>query len=166
MSEEGFEPGQIQRLDDCFQGRLERFFEHDQEAVWRMLTEPQELAQWLAPGVIEQRIGGVVHIDFEDSGITIQSTVLEWDPPRRLQYSWSSGDEPVRPLHWELTADGNGTQLILTVGIPLEEDVAKACAGFEAHLDMLAAALEGVPIRFPLDRYLLARRRYQELLSK
>ncbi len=166
MSEEGFKPGRIQRLDGCFQGRLERFFEHSQDAVWRMLTEPRAFAQWLAPGAIEQHIGGVVHIDFEDSGITIHSTVLEWDPPRRLQYSWSSDDEPARPLHWELLPAGNGTQLILTLEIPLEEDVAKACAGFDAHLDMLAAALEGVPIRFPLDRYLQARRSYQELLSK
>lgn len=166
MSEEGFKPGEIQRLDNCFQGRLERFFEYDQDTVWRMLTEPQALAQWIAPGTIEQRVGGAVHIDFQDSGITIHSTVLEWDPPRRLQYSWSSGDEPVRPLNWELVPAGNGTQLILTVGIPLEEDAAKACAGFDAHLEMLAAALEGVPIRFPLDRYLQARRSYQELLLK
>ncbi|MBV6271361.1 SRPBCC family protein [Alcaligenaceae bacterium CGII-47] len=165
MREEGFEPGRIQRLEDCFQGRLERFFEHDQDAVWRMLTEPQAFAQWLAPGTIEQRSGGLVHIDFEDSGITIHSTLIDWDPPRRLQYSWSSGDEPNRPLCWELSSSGNGTQLILTVGIPVEEDVAKACAGFDAHLDMLAAALEGVPIRFPLDRYLQARRSYQALLS-
>ncbi len=166
MDEEGFKPGRIQRLDDCFQGRLERFFEHDQNAVWRMLTEPQALAQWLAPGTIEQRIGGVVHIDFQDSGITIHSTVLEWDPPRRLQYSWSGGDEPARPLHWELIPAGNSTQLILTIEIPLKEDVAKACAGFHAHLEMLAAALEGVPIHFPLDQYLQARRSYQELLGK
>jgi len=166
MSDEGFESSRIQRLDEGFQGRLERFLEHGQNAVWRMLTEPQALAQWLAPGTIEPRAGGVIHIDFEDSGITIHSTVLEWDPPRRLRYSWSSGDEPVRPLHWELAAAEGGTRLILTIGIPLDEDAAKACAGFDAHLEMLAAALEGVPIRFPFDRYLQARRSYQALLPK
>jgi hypothetical protein len=83
-----------------------------------------------------------------------------------LQYSWSSEAEPARPLVWELAPAGNGTQLTLTIGIPLKEDIAKACAGFEAHLEMLAAALEGVPIRFPLDQYLQARRSYQELLLK
>lgn len=128
--------------------------------------EPEALVRWIAPGTIEQRIGGTVHIDFGDSGITIHSTVLEWDPPTRLRYSWSSGDEPVRPLRWELTPAGNGTQRVLTVGILLEEDAAKACAGFDAHLEMRAAALEGVPIRFPLDHYLQTRRSYQELLSK
>jgi hypothetical protein len=34
------------------------------------------------------------------------------------------------------------------------------------HLDMLAAALEGVPIRFPPDRYLESRRACQELLRE
>src|SRR5690606_12739632 len=42
-------------------------------------------------------------------------------------------------------------------------DIANACAGFDAHLEMLAAALEGVPIHFPVDHYLEARRAYQAL---
>ncbi len=37
---------------------------------------------------------------------------------------------------------------------------------FLSTIRMLAAALEGVPIRFPLDQYLQARRSYRELLSK
>ncbi len=126
-----------------------------------MLTEPQELAQWLAPGSIEFRLGGAVHIDFADSGRMIESTVLEFDPPRLLAYSWSSGNEPERPLRWELDAVGAGTRLLLTLRLPATEDIAKACAGFDAHLEMLAAMLEGVPIRFPLDFYLARRRVYE-----
>jgi uncharacterized protein YndB with AHSA1/START domain len=128
-----------------------------------MLTEPDALAQWLAPGSMELRRGGSVRIDFADSGTTIESRVLELDPPRLLAYSWSSGDEPERPLRFELAQAGNGTRLVLTVRVPAGEDIAKACAGFDAHLEMLAAALEGVPIRFPLDHYLEARRAYGQL---
>jgi hypothetical protein len=62
-----------------------------------------------------------------------------------------------------LNAFEKGTQLILTIRLPAGEDAAKACAGFDAHLEMLAAALEGVPIRFPVDHFLKARRAYQEL---
>jgi hypothetical protein len=62
-----------------------------------------------------------------------------------------------------LNAVKEGTQLILTVRLPAGEDIAKACAGFDAHLEMLAAALEGVPIRFPVDHFLKTRRSYQEL---
>ncbi len=129
-----------------------------------MLTESWALVQWLASGSIEPRIGGAVHIDFADSGRTIESTVLQFDPPRLLEYSWSSGDDPERPLRWELNVVEGGTQLLLTLRLPATEDVAKACAGFDAHLEMLAAALEGVPIRFPVD-YFLSRRRVYEALQ-
>ncbi len=155
--------GSIRCLGSSFEALLERVFGHDRNVVWRMLTEPQALAQWLAPGSIEPRIGGTVHIDFADSGRTIESTVLQFDSPRLLEYSWSNGDEPERPLHWELNAVEAGTQLRLTLRLPATEDVAKACAGFDAHLEMLAAALEGVPIRFPVNYYLGRRRIYDAL---
>jgi uncharacterized protein YndB with AHSA1/START domain len=166
MDEGDIQIGRLRRLDDCFEGRIARLIEHDRNAVWRMLIEPQALAQWLAPGTIELRPGGAVHIDFADSGTTIDSTVLALDPPRLLEYSWSSGNEPQRPMRWELLSAGSGTQLVLTLRLPAGEDAAKACAGFEAHIEMLLAALEGVPIRFPFDHFLKARHAYQNSLAK
>ena len=58
----------------------------------------------------------------------------------------------------ELGATEGGIQLVLTLRLPSGEDIAKACAGFDAHLEMLAAALEGVPIRFPVDFFLTLAR--------
>lgn len=165
MGESGVQVGRVMRVGDGFEARLERLIGHDRNTIWHMLTVSQALAQWLAPGSIDLRAGGVVHIDFADSGRTIESTVLQLNPPRLLEYSWSSGDEPKRPLRWELNAAAGGTQLVLTLRLPAGEDVAKACAGFDAHLEMLAAALEGVPIGFPVDYFLKARRAYRELLS-
>lgn len=160
--EDGTRLAEIKRIGENVEARLERTFDHDRAIVWRMLTEPSGLAQWLAPGTIELRIGGRVHIDFGDSGQTIESSVRQLDPPRLLEYSWSSGEEVDRPLRWELTAFEGSTRLSLNVKLPASEDIAKACAGFDAHLEMLAAALEGVPIRFPLDHFLKARRLYGE----
>ncbi|MBZ9798680.1 SRPBCC family protein [Mesorhizobium sp. ES1-4] len=151
MGESVVQVGQVRRVGDGFEARLDRLIGHDRNAIWHMLTAPKALAQWLAPGSIELRAGGVVHIDFAESGRTIKSTVLQLDPPRLLEYSWSSGDEPKRPLRWELTATADGTQLVMTLRLPAGEDIAKACAGFDAHLEMLGAALEGVPIGFPVD---------------
>lgn len=165
MGEDSVQLGRLRHVADGFEASLERLIEHDREAVWRMLTEPRGLAQWLAPGSIELRTGGAVRIDFADSGTVIESTVLELDPPRLLEYSWSSGKEPQRPLRWELNAVADGTKLLLTVRLPAGEDAAKACAGFEGHLEMLVAALEGVPIKFPVDLFLKARRGYQEMLA-
>jgi uncharacterized protein YndB with AHSA1/START domain len=166
MNDEAVVSGRIQRLAEAWEGRLERWVGHDRETVWRMLTEPQQFVQWLAPGSIELREGGRVHIDFGDSGVVIDSTVLAFDPPRLIAYSWSSGTEPERQLRWDLAAASEGTALTLTVRLPAQEDIAKACAGFEAHLDMFAAALEGVSTRFPFERYLAARHAYQELLPQ
>lgn len=165
MSDDNVQLGQLRRIEGGFEGVLKRQIAHDRDAVWRMLTEPQGLAQWLAPGSIELHTGGAVRIDFADSGTVIESTVLAIDPPRLLEYSWSSGNEPQRPLRWELNAAGNGTKLLLTVRVPAAEDAAKACAGFEGHLEMLVAALESVPIKFPVDLFLKARRGYQQLLA-
>jgi uncharacterized protein YndB with AHSA1/START domain len=131
-----------------------------------MITRPEALPLWLAPGTIVLRVGGAVQIDFADSGTAIKSMVLALDPPRLLEYSWSSGDEPARPLRWELEPIGESTRLTLILRLPVTEDVSKACAGFDAHLEMLAAALEGVPMRFPLDYYLAQRRLYQDLQPK
>lgn len=165
MSDDALQLGTITPHGDGHQGRLERSFEHPGTEVWRMLTEPQAMAQWLSGGTIEQRPGGKVRIDFVDSGIVIDSTVSAFEAGRLLEYSWSSGDEPRRPLRWELTPTADGTRLVLTVGVPAGEDAAKACAGFEGHLEMLAAALEGVPIKFPFETYMKARNGYKAMLG-
>lgn len=165
MCEDQSPLGQLRKTENGFEGVLTRVFGHDRAAVWRMLVEPVAIAQWLAPGTIVWREGGAVRIDFVDSGIVIESTVTAFEPQQLLSYSWSSGDEPERPLRWELADAPGGTQLTLTVGVPANEDAAKACAGFEGHLDMLAAALEGVPIKFPFERFLAARSAYQDMLK-
>ncbi|MFV0284719.1 MAG: SRPBCC family protein [Castellaniella sp.] len=163
--EDDFLPGTIERRDHGFEGRLTRRYDQAPAAVWAMLTEPRHLAKWLAPGTIELRRGGAVRIDFADSGIVIDSTVTALEPQRTLEYSWGSSAQPERPIRWELAAEAGGTRLTLTVRLPGDEDMAKACAGFEGHLTMLAAALEDVPVRFPLDLYLRARKHYQTLLD-
>ena len=160
MDQDSIPSGRIALAGSDYEGRLERVFGHDAEKVWAMLVEPAAMAQWLAPGVIERRQGGAVRIDFADSGIVIDSTVTAFEPRRLLEYSWSSGGQPQRPLRWELHPCDGGTRLELGVRVPKDEDPAKACAGFEGHLEMLAAALEGMPIRFPFDLFVQARNAY------
>ncbi len=157
--------GTIRRTGNGFEARLERYLEHDQDAVWAMLTEPDRLVEWLAPGEIELREGGAAKLNFTDSGIVIDSTVTAFDPPRLLEYSWSGPGEPERPLRWETARDGAGTQLTLTLACPADEDIARSCAGWEAHLMMLLAAIEGVPIKFPFERFQSTRAEYNAILE-
>ncbi len=165
MEQGNFPTGCISRAGTGFEGRLARVLGHDPTAVWTMLTDSAAMAQWLAPGSIEQHEGGAVRIDFADSGIVIDSTVTAFRPGQLLEYSWSSGSQPQRPLRWELSPVAGGTLLALSLRVPQEEDPAKACAGFEGHLEMLAAALEGVSIRFPFDLFVQARKAYGEQVA-
>jgi len=166
MSDVNESLGTIRRVDGRYEARLERVLEHPQARVWAMLTEPAHLADWLAPGTIELELGGAARLNFVDSGTVIDSTVTALDPPRLLEYSWSSPGQPERPVRWstEPTADG-GTSLSLTLRMPDNEDVARDCAGWEAHLMMLLAAIEGVPIKFPFQRFQETRAAYREMLA-
>jgi uncharacterized protein YndB with AHSA1/START domain len=157
--------GTIRRLDGQYEARLERVLEHDQARVWAMLTESAHLADWLAPGTIELRMGGAARLNFVDSGTVIDSIVTAIDPPRLIEYSWSGPGEPLRPVRWETEPVGGGTRLSLTMRMPDDEDVARNCAGWEAHLLMLIAAIEGVPIKFPFQRFQETRAAYRDRLA-
>lgn len=158
------ELGSITRDGDYYEARLTRHLPHDQQTVWDMLTDPDEMVKWLAPGEIEPRQGGAARLNFTDSGIVIDSQVSAFDPPRCLEYSWSSPGEPLRPVRWETEPEGDGTRLTLTLRVPADEDVARSCAGWEAHLMMLLAAVEGVSIKFPFERFQATRQAYNERL--
>jgi uncharacterized protein YndB with AHSA1/START domain len=145
--------------------RIGRHFPHPAKKLWEMLTEPSCLVQWLAPGKIEPRIGGFAKLDFVDSGIVIDSAVTEFAPLKTLAYSWSGPGEPARPLCFILEPASEGTRLVLTLRVPKGEDTARAAAGFEAHFEMLAAALEGVPIKFPFQLFKELRIAYQARAS-
>jgi uncharacterized protein YndB with AHSA1/START domain len=164
-ADDGGIPGIVTSTSDGFEIVLERRVEHDIPSVWAILTEPDQFAQWLAPGSLELRHGGAVRLDFGESGATIASTVRALEAERLLEYSWSSGDEPLRPLRWELVPDGSRTVVRLTLKLPEGEDPAKAAAGWDAHLEMLVAALEGVAIGFPFQRFKAARTHFQEMVN-
>jgi len=138
-----------------------RTFQHPPQSVWAMLTRSDLLPQWLAAGEIELFLGGHVHLDFGDSGIVIYSQVSAYSPGRLLEYSWSGSGDILRPLRWEVAAAEGGSHLALTLGMPASEDIARSCAGWEAHLEMLTAALEGVSIKFPFEHFKAAREGYK-----
>jgi uncharacterized protein YndB with AHSA1/START domain len=141
--------------------RFDIMLDNHPEEVWSALTHPSEFINWLAPGVIDPRLGGRVMIDFEDSGIVIDSAVTAYEPARVLEYSWSGPGEPLRPISWELEPVGATTRLVLTVTVPDDEDVGRACAGWAAHLEMLIASLAGVSTKFPVALFHAAREQYE-----
>lgn len=157
--------GKLTRSQGRIEAVIDREFEAPPARLWDALTDPAILCQWLAPGHIAPYVGGEAKLSFEDSGIAIDSTITAYAWGEVLEYSWSGKGEPLRPLRWEIERTLHGTNLRLTLSIPDNEDAARAAAGFEAHLDMLAAALEGVPIKFPFPRFKAMRDAYRAQLA-
>jgi uncharacterized protein YndB with AHSA1/START domain len=157
--------GELTRGPDFIVGRLTRRFEPAPAVVWRTMTDPDSLPLWLAAGRIELALGGRVRLDFDGSGTVIDSEVLALEDGALLEFSCSNREsqpgEPLRPVRWDLAADGAGTALTVTIKTPHGEDPARACAGWEAHLAMLAAALDGAPIGFPFEIFEAAREAYK-----
>jgi uncharacterized protein YndB with AHSA1/START domain len=158
-------PVTFTRDGQTVRARLHLMLDNHLDEVWAALTRADQLVQWLAPGDIELCVGGRARLNFTDSGIVIDSTVSAIKSPNLLEYSWSGPGEPVRPVRWELEPVGAAVGLTLTLGVPADEDAGRSAAGWAAHLDMLAAALAGVPIKFPFELFKAAREAYRSQLA-
>lgn len=166
MAEEAFVSATFSRSGGVARARLEMELEDCAANVWSYLTQPDRLPQWLAPGRIELEQGGAARLDFQDSGIVVDSRVTRCEAPRSLAYSWSSPGEPQRPVRWSLAPSEAGTHLALELEIPAAEDMARAAAGWAAHLEMLAAAIAGAPMKFPFPTFKAARDAYGAQLAE
>jgi uncharacterized protein YndB with AHSA1/START domain len=166
MSEIDFLPAVFMRDGQGVEARFSMVLDNHVEAVWAALTRPERLVEWLAPGEIELRVGGAARLNFADSGIVIDSVVSAFEPKRLIEYAWSGPGEPARPLRWELEPVGAAVRLGLTLRVPASEDVARSAAGWAAHLEMLAAALAGIPIKFPFLVFKTAREAYAAQLTR
>lgn len=164
MDNDVAELAQVTRTLNGYRCEFVRDFPHSPRELWKALTEPAKLAQWLAPGMIELRLGGRARLDFQDSGIVIDSEVTLCEPDHLLEYGWSKPGEPERPLTWTLSALQDGCRLSLALQLPEGDDAARSCAGWDAHLEMLAAALEGISIKFNFEAFKAAREAYRSRL--
>jgi uncharacterized protein YndB with AHSA1/START domain len=118
--------------------RLERRLADPPEDVWRALTNRDELRAWFPTDVIvegdEWRVGAALEFPFppEKMDLTLTGEVLEVEEPRVLSFTW--GEDTLR---FELTADGEGTILVLIDELP-GAWAARNAAGWEYTLDRLA----------------------------
>lgn len=93
---------------------------HAPEKVWRALTEPKLLADWLMATDMRPVLGNSFTFKSDPTpwwdGI-VHCEVLEFKPPKRISYTWRSGPES-SPLDtvvtWTLTpTPSGGTRLEL-----------------------------------------------------
>jgi len=92
--------------------RITRRYEAEPDEVWAALTEPASLGRWLGrPGRIELSPGGAFELEVGPAGL--DARVREVEPGRVLELGWRYGDEDPSVLRFELTAEGEGTVLVL-----------------------------------------------------
>jgi len=87
---------------------MERQFPYPPEKIWRALTQPQLIEEWLMKNDFQPRVGH----RFELSGDwgSVACKVLEIEPNRTLAYSWEAkGLESI--VTWTLTPSATGTSL-------------------------------------------------------
>ena len=115
--------------------RFERHLADPPESVWRALTQPEELKAWF-PSTIETaewKVGASLRFVFDEHTMEpLVGTVLEYDEPHRLAYTW--GQETLR---FELAPEPGGTLLVLTDELD-RAYAARNSAGWEVCLERLA----------------------------
>lgn len=95
---------------------FERQMPHPPEKIWRALTTPELISEWLMKNDFQPVVGHRFQFRATPmpgwSGVT-NCEVIEADPPRRLVYRWGDGSESESGLRtlvtWTLTPADGGT---------------------------------------------------------
>jgi uncharacterized protein YndB with AHSA1/START domain len=96
---------------------VERDLPHPPEKIWRALTQPHLLAEWLMQNDFEAKVGHKFNLrttPYANWNGIIDSEVLAIEPNKSLSYKWDSGEGNFRVasvVTWTLTPTGNGTHL-------------------------------------------------------
>jgi uncharacterized protein YndB with AHSA1/START domain len=138
--------GTIERTEDGATVRFERHFPAPPSAVWRALTDPQELAQWLADADVDLRIGGAIQVRFDDG--TMNGVVTDLQVEAVLAYSWHEQESNESHVRWELEPTSEGTTLRLTHVKLAPRSAPGFGAGWHHHLDRLEGVVAGQPLEW------------------
>lgn len=96
--------------------RRDLSFPQPPDAVWRALTDSEQLAAWMYPNDFEPRVGHRFTFRVPPSprlehGLTVHCEVIECDPPRKLAFTWVVGDVLDTRVSYRLEPDGDGTRV-------------------------------------------------------
>jgi uncharacterized protein YndB with AHSA1/START domain len=132
--------GSYATIEDRPALRFERRLRHPAEAVWRAVTDPDELSYWFPARITgDLEPGGRMTFTFPgDAFPPSEGEVKEYDPPHRFAFSWGEED-----LRFEIEPDGDGSILRFTHVLEARDAAARDAAGWHVCLDKLDERLAG-----------------------
>jgi uncharacterized protein YndB with AHSA1/START domain len=102
------------------------FIKATPEAIWEAITKPDFTEKYFYGTRIDTTAERRLTQAHDDSGMTGEDQVFEFDPPRRLVHGWRSkwnpelsAEEPSR-VTWEIEPDEDGVCLLTVVHDQLE----------------------------------------------
>jgi uncharacterized protein YndB with AHSA1/START domain len=143
--------------------RFERTLPAPVGRVWSYLAETDHRGEWLASGEMELEPGSTVELFFHHAelsghhelppptyadmrdGVSLPCTVLACEAPYLLKLEWGSG-ATASEVSFELHAADGKTRLVLTHRrLRDRAALVETCAGWQAHLAILADRLAHQP---------------------
>jgi len=122
--------------------RMECRYETDIDDLWSALTDVERLARWIAEVEGDLRVGGEFRATFT-SGWEGPGRIDTCESPQHLLVTMTPGGDEETVIEAVLVADGDGTMLVIEErGLPLDE-LAVHGAGWQAHVEDLAAHVGG-----------------------
>ena len=127
--------------------------EHPSEKVWRALTDPTLLSEWLLPAAgfgLEPGTAFTLQAPPQPGWDgTVRCRIIEADPHRTLRYAWVVGDGEIDTIvTFTLTPTPSGTRLSLEQS-GFRPDQKRAFGGARYGWRMMGERLENVLARTP-----------------
>jgi uncharacterized protein YndB with AHSA1/START domain len=129
---------------------VERTFAHPPEKLWRALTQPQLLEDWLMKNDFAPVVGHQFRLRGDWGGV-LDCEVLAVEPYTRLSYTWNfANDDPAYGLEsvvtFTLTPTAGGTHLRMEQS-GFRPDQAQAYGGAQAGWAEFLEKLDAVLLR-------------------
>lgn len=141
---------------------VRRDFSHPPARVWRALTEPALIRQWMAVDgfpmtrcEIDPRPGGRFHYEWAGSDgndFHFSGPILAVDPPRHMTHVEHFNSDPAMAarITTDLAPQGSGTRMTMIMRYASADDRAAAIAtGMTDGMDQVYGKLDALPLDGP-----------------
>lgn len=154
------EYGTLHESNGRYALRFERFFPHNPEDVFLVITNPSYFSQWypFATGEMDLRLGGKIAFD-DGEGTTYIGTITELEKP--YLFGFREVDDLI---NISLQEEDKGCRMIFTHTFNDDSWAVNTAAGWHRCLDVLVQIVNGKPIKWH-DNSTKLRKIYSEAFN-